>query len=311
MIFAHCLQFFAGSEQGSPWWYVSEYINLTTFSGFFLAFGYVAWLAYLQRPYRDAFPRLLRNALRLLVAYLISAFAFQAFHESTRFTSTHVKDLMTFQVIPGWSEFLLSFALLMILILIFQPVMKRAGKWLVPVIIFLSILSSFVNTSIDQPLIASLFGRSNFALFPVLPYSLHFALGILLAQKPALKRWPLLLVSLIGTSVFIIIMIYNGMPSRFPPSLLWVVGSMLFLYVYYFFSLWLTDHFRIPRLLRVGRESLFYLLVSNWMIFSIKSSRFFILTPSYALGFFLATILIIYFISNLVNGASTPRQKNH
>lgn len=81
MIAAHVFQLLHnGKSNGSMIWMFSTYINAITFSGFLLAFGCATQLAYLRKT-KDKILRgkLMRNGIRLLIAFYISGLAYTFF----------------------------------------------------------------------------------------------------------------------------------------------------------------------------------------------------------------------------------------
>lgn len=301
MIAAHCMQFFANLKPDTVPFYVSEYINLTTFSGFIFAFGYVSYHAYLTKPYKAVAARILLNSVRLLIAYYISGFAYYIFVDQGILNRTNILNILTFQNIPKWSEFLLSFSILMLLLFFTQPLIKMNLRFSPLIIAVISVASIYFSREIRQPILATILGRSEFSLFPVLPYSIYFAAGIFLAQNPKIAAWKQLLLSGLATVSFIVHFRFYGLPERFPPSLLWIIGSAVFINLYYLLSKLLLKYVSFSRLRDIGESSLFYLLLSNIFIFSVKSSRFFILNLQYALLFFVVTVLSVYFLSKLIS----------
>lgn len=94
----------------------SLFINAITFSGFLLAFGCATQLAYLRKTRDKALMRkLTKNGLRLLVAFYISGFAYTMWGSHSLTFMEAVKILCLWRI-PGYSEFLLSFAMLMPLV---------------------------------------------------------------------------------------------------------------------------------------------------------------------------------------------------
>jgi fucose 4-O-acetylase-like acetyltransferase len=68
MILAHVIQFFGSNSTVLSW--LSVYVNLTTFSGFYFAFGYSSEIAYFSKEYSNVKKRMLITALKLLLAFL-------------------------------------------------------------------------------------------------------------------------------------------------------------------------------------------------------------------------------------------------
>ena len=134
MIAAHVFQLLHNGETGrSMIWMFSTYINAVTFSGFLLAFGCATQLAYLRKP-KDKILRgkLMRNGVRLLIAFYISGFAYTFFVSHNLGMMEAIKILCLWRI-PGYSEFLLSFAMLMPLVwLLYRPmnlIRSLDSKW--------------------------------------------------------------------------------------------------------------------------------------------------------------------------------------
>lgn len=53
---------------------------------------------------------MLRNMIRLLLAFYISGLAYMAFKEQKIFRKDFIREVLTLRRYPGWSEFLASFA---------------------------------------------------------------------------------------------------------------------------------------------------------------------------------------------------------
>lgn len=93
--------------------YFSIYINAVTFSGFLFAFGCATQMAYLSRPKDEGLKKkLIKNGYRLLLAFYISGFAYTLL-VAQNLTLEEAIKIMYLWRIPGYSEFLLSFAMLM------------------------------------------------------------------------------------------------------------------------------------------------------------------------------------------------------
>ena len=119
MIAAHVFQLlynYNGDMISNVVWKFSMFINAITFSGFLFAFGCATQLAYLRKTKDNILrDKLVKNGIRLLVAFYISGFAYTAFvaHKLSPFEAIKILCLWR---IPGYSEFLLSFAMLMPLV---------------------------------------------------------------------------------------------------------------------------------------------------------------------------------------------------
>lgn len=108
----------------------SLFINAITFSGFLFAFGCATQLAYLRKPRnKKLMKKLMKNGLRLLVAFYISGFAYTLLVSHSLTILEAVKILCLWRI-PGFSEFLLSFAMLMPLVwFLYRPLNVICSRW--------------------------------------------------------------------------------------------------------------------------------------------------------------------------------------
>ena len=113
MILAHTLQFFSQPTKVAVT--ISSYVNLSTFSGFLFCFGYVSYLAYFQKEWPVR--RLLNGFGKTILAYFLSGVGFWIVLAGR---PDKIKGLLGLKELPGYSEFLFSFALLYLCILIFS-----------------------------------------------------------------------------------------------------------------------------------------------------------------------------------------------
>jgi len=300
MILAHCFHFFVSLYPGTWENAVSDYINLTTFSGFIFAYGFAAWFAYVQKDYKVILPRLISSILKMLAAYYISAFAFRIFIDGIFINWNNILDILLLRSLAGWSEFLLSFAAVMVLILCFQPLMKKAGKYLPLIVAVVAVIAVLIPLRTSNTIVATFIGQAPFAVFAVIPYCIYLALGIYIAQSEGkLKPW-MVIATCVGTAGFVAVYLIFGMPSRFPLSLPWLLGASAFITLYYFvskliagrkFSKWIED---------IGKNSLFYLLMSNIFIFALRSSNFSRLNTTFALIVFVVFVLMIMYLEKII-----------
>src|SRR5437868_1945961 len=77
MILGHTIQFLntgSNSMVNSLLTRFSGYINLVTFPGFLFCFGYACYVAYLQKENKEVRLKIFKTAIKILLAYYISAF---------------------------------------------------------------------------------------------------------------------------------------------------------------------------------------------------------------------------------------------
>ena len=99
------------------------------------------------------------------------------------------------------------------------------------------------------------------------------------------------------------------LPDRFPPSVFYIAGGSLFVYLDYLIAGGLERIGKKNRaaeavsgyLERCGRASLHYLLLSNLLIFALDGSSFSFRSRAYTYGAFLAILLLISYLNQLRN----------
>ena len=300
MIFAHSLQFFVNLHESNFAARASDYINLTTFSGFVFAFGYVSYFAYLKRGFSVAVKKLILNIFKLMLAFYISSFAFIIFIENAFFRMDTVWDILLVRRLAGWSEFLFSFVCLMALCLILFPLLKRLNNVSAGILIAVSLLATFIPYRDINPILGSFIGGTNFAYFSVVQYFGFFVIGIMFASKKIVfDKWALLS-AIIASSVFFVYFNFYGLPSRFPVSIFWILGPTIFLYIYYLVASKFPVNLMTEWLASIGSMSLFYLVLSNILIFALRSSRFYRLGLPTALVVFVVVLVTCYYLAGLM-----------
>ena len=312
MIFAHCIQFYTDLEKNTVALHLSEYINLTTFSGFLFCFGYASYLAYFRKERREASRRLLGNAGKMLTAYYISCFCYAIFVEKLPLRADKAGELLTLKRLAGWSEFLFSFALVMIMELLLFPLFTEKKKWGIPTVMAAAVFVCFLPHREVGSVVGSLIGGYGGTFFPVIPYSVYLAAGVWFARKKTGFRKSIFAVALAGTAWHVIdyIWISGRQPSRFPLSFSYLVGAAFFLYLYYLLAVALeekTDVLFVRCFINAGRNSLFYLLVSNLIIFSVKASVFHRKSMLYSLGLFFIILMVVGYLKQIVRGDGRKR----
>jgi hypothetical protein len=309
MILCHCIQFF-GYEDKPIQGILVDYINLTTFSGFFFCFGYAADLAYFQREFKHSVGRMAKNAGKLLVAFYISGIAYDALAENKIFRTDHILDIILIQRYPGWSEFLVSFAGIMLIGILLFPVFKRMNLKIFAVCFLISIAACFFPYEKQGiPQLALFIGSTKEISFPCIQYLVYFGLGILVSRKKWLFKKVLLAACLlINIPVVWYYLQHHELPGRFPPDWRYITGAFFFVYLYYIIFSYLShwkDKIRVVRLAvqyfsEVGRNSLFYLLISNLLIFAFSGSAFSYRDLNYVIGFYLFLICFIPYLQRLI-----------
>ena len=278
MVLAHVIQLLGIHETFSS--YISTYVNLTTFSGFFFIFGFTNQIAYFNKEDVEKSKNgILNNAFKVLTIYYISAFSYQFFISNDFIFSLMylAKTLLLFRI-PGYSEFLLSFFLLSLVSFMLFDYLKKITIKQTFVVSIISLLITFIPIYKIGflPHLGLLIGSENFSAFPIIQYLPFYLIGIIFSKYKIIYNFKILIISFTLTILFFIYAMFWGFPSRFPPSLFFLFGSAFFLYFYFLVlnKIYATTNIianSLYYLEEIGRSTLFYLIFSNITIFSISS----------------------------------------
>jgi len=245
------------------------------------------WLAYLGRE-KLPWKRILRTAGKCYVAFVVSGFAYR-FLVDGEASLRGLFRIILLRDIPGYSEFLMSFSLVILLSAVALPFIRRFTR---------SLGNLLPPGAHYDPVIGLFIGGTGFAYFPVLHYLPFFLLGVFWARRGFRFKFTLFIYSAVCAVVFFLLLALNIGIRRFPPSVLWVSLSAA-MYIYYSISL-LIDDFG-PAFIRrylniVGQNVLFYLVLSNIMIFSIKANLRSGLEALPTLFTFAAVMAVVFFL---------------
>jgi len=278
MVYCHVLQFFSDPQvypSGQRW---IEFINLITFSGFVFSFGYASQLAYYAKPFRQAAPRMVKTAVKTLLAFYISGTAFRLFIDGRVLDWGTIRPILLLKDMPGWSEFLASFTYLILLgMILFHPLrLLVERKWAGFAAAGLLLVTTWLPYgSFHVPQLAPLVGTRDFASFPVLPYFPYYIVGMLFARHRIVWDLRVLAGSAAASGAFVWKWLQaGGWPERFPPSIWWILGPALALYGYVLLAR-LLDRLSgsLTPLEAMGRNVLWFLVMSNMLIFALKNNR--------------------------------------
>lgn len=277
MVFAHVLQFFVDLPSHPDALWISTFLNIISFSGFVFCYGYVFQSNYLQQDLKVVYPRILRNSFKLFVAFVISAACFRALisHQFSRFG---LLNILLLQDIPNYSEFLISFALLIFLSLFLFRLFQAALKddrlfWGLCLVLLLTTFIPYDRVTFDP--LGLLIGTKEFACFPVLQYMPFYLLGMYFSRNKIALDARLLVLSILASAVYVLFILIAGKtPERFPPSIYWIVSPMFYLYLIYLGARWYVRRGWPDRLVEnLGRNVLFCLLASNIFIFAVSNYK--------------------------------------
>jgi len=279
MVYCHCLQFFSDQLVYPAGQRFIDVINLITFSGFVFSFGYVSQLAYYAKPFRQAAPRMLRSALKMLIAFYISGSALRLFIDGRPLEWDSIRPVLLVQEMPGWSEFLLSFTyLLLVGLALFHPLRRLAEhKAIGFAVAALLLAATFIPYgSVHGVWLGSLIGTREFASFPVLQYFPYYITGILFARHGIKGDWRVLIAAAAATGAFVWkwLALDGVLPERFPPSVWWIIGPALPIYGLYLLAR-LLERASLPLqpLEAMGRNVLWFLVMSNILIFALRGRQ--------------------------------------
>ena len=281
MILAHCIQLIFNNSN-SPniisflLLKISLFVNITTFSSFLFMFGYVFQIAYLSN-YETTKVKLLKNAWNTLITYYLCAISITIL-EKKQFNLTDLLNIIVFNNVIKYSEFLLAFTFIGFISVIFGKQIIYATSTLKKLILSSSVLLffTFIIPYEKIPIQLGIFiGTTKFSSFPVFLYLPYFLLGVYLSKNNILfNKNILFFVSILSAFFISYIIINHNLPERFPPSFFWISGSFLYSYTLYLFCYFISRRIKHHNrfILAMGSNTLFLLLFSNIIIFYIKSN---------------------------------------
>lgn len=317
MILCHCIQFFGKEEYGLQKILVNL-INISTFSGFMFCFGYTNQVAYYEKTWKSSCIKMLKNVFRILLAFYISGIAYVVLVEGKIFRWKFITEVLLLKKYPGWSEFLASFAAVLLVGILIFPIMRRMNTKMFVGVACISCIACYLPYDrIHNSWLALLIGSCDYITFPVLQYGVFFAAGVLFCKKKIKWNvWILLGTVLAGIPCVVAIIKTGMLPERFPPSLWFVGGGCALVYGYYILSLGIERKRNLLiiekiacYLEKVGKASLYYLLLSNLLIFALASSAFSFRSEMYAYTFFLVTVLLVGYFNTINNVKNGGKQK--
>jgi len=262
MILSHTLDSLI-IEQNTITIILRNYFNLVSFSGFMFIFGYNAYNSYIINE-NNKIKNLLKNILKILIIFWISGFLFDYFALKNHDINNYVKILLLLRL-PGYSEFLVTFILVNLSLILFKKIyykISKKNKYIIIAIIVSLLFTIVPPIELKIPWI-NLFLRTNESTFPLLPYINLFFFGIYFAKNKPKYNF----ITLVILTMFYFIY-YIGMDktTRFPISLYYMIGSYVFIYGYYYISK-LCNYIKNKNILSyttlIGKNSLLSLLISN------------------------------------------------
>lgn len=249
------------------------YINLISFSGFLFCFGYSTYIAYLCKDKKEIKLKLVKNIIRLLFAFYISGVSYYII-VMKGLNIFKISEIFLLLYIPNFSEFLASFMILNLFILIFFDYLKKIleNKKIFITCIIISLILTFIPYSFMKHSWLSLIIGKNGICFPILQYMSLFLFGMYFAKYKPRFRISTMLFILIAFIIFEIGVSNNwNLVGRFPPKILWIVGSYFFVYMLYYSSVYICKRYEesnfLSFILFIGRNTLIFLITSNLILF--------------------------------------------
>lgn len=251
----------------------SIFINLITFSGFMFCFGYVSNIVYLKKTDNNIIKKkLFKNFIKILIGFYISGISYIILVENKFSILELIKVIFLFKI-PGYSEFLITFAILNLVILAFLKQINYLleNKKVLILIIIISILSTFIPYQLVKFNQLGLFiGNNKFSCFPLLQYSSYFLIGAYFSRYKLKYNFKVLFGSLTFLILFILyVLVCKKLPNRFPPEALWILGGSFFIYMYYLISSFLSIRIKNNSIYFLGENSLDFLILSNIFLFLV------------------------------------------
>jgi hypothetical protein len=292
----------------------SEVVNLVSFSGFFFCFGYACQLAYLGKERLPA-GRVIWTALKILAGFYLSAFCYEQFMDQGLTRASALAIILLIKL-PGLSEFLLAFVLVILVSAVFARPFKYVLQWKWLVVLTLACLATTLLSAHvpPRPWLCLFLGCRRVMTYPVVPYYPLFCLGAAAAAGRLTFSPVLTVLALAALTGFVFETVSTGWPpERFPPSALWIAGSFGLVYVYFLASVALDRAGALARLLRqIGGHALLWIVASNVLLFlpNHDIGRHY-LPPLAVLIFASAAILAVYVvqtISAFLRRALQPRR---
>ncbi|WP_017446652.1 hypothetical protein [Gayadomonas joobiniege] len=272
MVFAHTIQFLDGSYNPILQ-AVSTYTNLVSFSGFLGCFGFACWIAYLSKQ-SIPWKKVSSTVVKCYFAFVLSGIAFRYFVSGQSLDLEGIMKIVGLRDIPGYSEFLIAFALITVASCIFAPLLRllvadirRVCVFSLAILVFAQFLP---QTFIYDPWIGLLLGGSEFSYFPIVLYSPIFVIGAWIAHSQHKYSIISLSAAIVLVLIFSMLTFAEISVDRFPPDAIWLIASSSLAYIYLGLSIFITD--KCPRWIKlylnsVGQNVLYYLLFSNIVLF--------------------------------------------
>lgn len=277
---------------------IIKYVNLITFSGFMFIYGYNVYNAYIIKNKNIK----IKNIVILLLSFWLCSMSYSYFIVQTYDINNYI-SILRLSKISGYAEFLVTFIVLELLILFFKKGLKTisdSNTYLVIAIIISLVFTIVPPVNKDIPYL-NIFIKTNSISFPLIPYLNLFFLGIYFAKNKPKYNLKLSMTLAIFTAIHYSLDVFDYSP-RMPISLTYVLGSYMFVYLYYYFTKYIYSRKRICNILNkiniIGKNSLYSLVISNIILFIIANIHG-ESTTNYTLLVYLLIMCLCYFLFSI------------
>jgi len=272
MIATHVIELL-GDQQFRSLVTFQRFGELIAYPGFLFSFGYAAQIAYFSAGYVN-FRRIFPTVYRPILAFYISGICYLLIVQTHYVTLGDAFRVLIFWRIPYFSEFLVGFSLTLLVAALLQKpliwITANYRRMLVCCVVLLC-TTLFPYNLIQIPEIALLVGSPSrlITAFPVLQYFIFFLVGMYFARHNIQLSRPFAVSAVAGAIAAILI--FRFLPfNRFPPSLTWIAASIPLVLVWYMIARIIDVNLLARRVLAfIGANSLFYLLMSNIILFGL------------------------------------------
>ena len=270
MVWAHVIQLMGDRNHYRVQREISDFVDVSTFSSFFLSFGYVTYLSYFSR--RVNLWRIGISFLNILFSYFLLSFTIQflILHEID--TRTIIIETLSFRKMTIYTEFLPAFGLILMIGAMWAKPLGRMVQSPDRLLIFSSLfllITLIPDDYFKSPQLALFLGASasGARTYPLAEYMPLFLIGLYFARHQIKSHRAWFMIGVMGVASFYIYKFLWGLPERFPPSLAWVLFSIFFAVCGY----QLIRIIRFPAVLAeyvsvIGANTLFFLVVSTIFI---------------------------------------------
>jgi len=303
MVWAHVIQLMGDRNYFRIQREISDFVDVSTFSSFFLSFGYVTYLSYFSR--RINLWKIGASFLKIIVAYFLLSFIIQLLITPEIDTTKMVFDILSFNTMTIYTEFLPAFALALLLGALlakpFDRMLQSPGHLFIFSTLFL--LTAFIpDNYFKSPQVGLFLGAagSDMRSYPLVEYMPLFLLGVYLARDQIKYHRLWFMIGALGVAAFYMYRIVLGSPERFPPSFEWVFFSMFFAISGYQIVRLIqlpavfSDYFSV-----IGANTLFFFVVSTILIIILQKHYDGLNTLSTLMATF-GIVAVTYFLSRLI-----------